>query len=667
VVELQDDAGLKRAAVVFQGVHAEHPGLGAGLNAVRGAMASPSVPGLAPLLAVDGAAWVYASGTAWTVAEIVQGLADVGAKGSVRAGLELCYLVADTLLEASEETAAVGIGRHGSLDPTRVMVRSDGQIVLLGYGLPPVDVSAWLDNPRPPLSVEALRYSPPERLRGDEEDLSSDLYALTLIGLELMVGRPVYDGQREDIEAQARDGRADQRIYGFGALLPPMVQQAVGQALKPDCDARFATGEDYLYAMHSVLASVDAKGKSLTEVLAEYRGLISRSDIDEARGTGQYTPSELAELTADLGAIEKTSLPPPRVTGDVPEPEVVEEEPASRWAKVVGEAASTPPSTDPRERLRRRREEANSGGEESARDRLKRRVRSGPKAAPTPESPRARRRIRDHKLPAAEEPAVSEATPEPEIPPAAVPTPTPAPVEADAAESSAESSAPEPAVEVEPVPGPVEVGPLSAVAAAAALLQRLRAGDDAPEVVEEASAQPPVAVDEPDDAAADTVAVSGPSTAESNTPASGYIRVGAPDGRSVDVPVVGQRCGQVAFDAAIQLGLPTHNLGGQLMCAWSIAGVRQGQSADTLAGEHALLAVQNVVSIREIVVGPEGGTTRFRAPVGQALRVHQLLAHLADWLELSGPLKLQVAGRVASAGDLIVECGEGVLTVRVDK
>ena len=118
------------------------------------------------------------------------------------------YLVAQALEEAQNTQRRHGIASHGCLNPWRVMVRGNGDVQVLAYGLPQIDLICFLEDERRKLREDAFRYAPPERLDRQPEDGSSDLFTLSLIGFELMLGRPMYDGLVDDIRMQALRVRA---------------------------------------------------------------------------------------------------------------------------------------------------------------------------------------------------------------------------------------------------------------------------------------------------------------------------------------------------------------------------------------------------------------------------------------------------------------------------
>jgi hypothetical protein len=541
LVEVVDASGLKQTAVVFAPVFRDHACLNAELEVGMGFMEQPGVTGLSRLVGhhPDEGAFVYPTGTVWSVAELVRELADQGDSAGVKAGLELCFMAGEILVEASDQGTHSGLVGHGSIDPWRVMVKADGQVTILGYGLPRPEIEIFVEDETRAPSEDGLRYLAPENLAPERiHDLSSDLFSLCLVALELMMGRPVYDGLVNEVRKQASRGEAVRRLYQWRDRIPESVRDVIGKALKPDPDIRFRDGLDFVYSVHDLLSGIDAgDGPSLREIVTQVRNRQKRGKAVVGGNTGSLTRAEIAALAADIDAEGVgTDLPAPRKPRPAEGASDGAEQP--RWRRSTRSAAntSTPPvpatpapAAEParsRGAARVRGAEpaapvvaappARTGGEDpSARDRLLRRLRErddsaqrrrrpgdeppGPAAdapstqavrTPTEDArpsdtdarPTTERRRRSRPPDEAPEPAVSPQSPrEPAVqaPPVQV-----APVQAAPAPSPGPSTSTAPAPLPTPTLAPVDddaaLGPSadpptrSRGGRAAALLERLR-------------------------------------------------------------------------------------------------------------------------------------------------------------------------------------------------
>jgi hypothetical protein len=270
LIELTSDNGLRHTAVVFHPEVRDHDSLNSALDVVRSYLESPMVTGMVELVEHDRdeGAFVYPTGQVWSVAEVIRNLADAGETAGIRAGLELLYAAGQILVEAADVGAGAGVYSHGGLTPWRVMLKKDGQVLIIGYGLPQAEILQFSEDPNRVPREDSFRYCPPERTAAAAEDLSSDLFSLALVAFELMTGKPVYDGLVNDIRQQAGRGEGSRRLFRFKDLLPPSVRDLLGRAMKPSPQDRFESGDHFMEDVRAVLSGPDSVGLSLMDLMA---------------------------------------------------------------------------------------------------------------------------------------------------------------------------------------------------------------------------------------------------------------------------------------------------------------------------------------------------------------------------------------------------------------
>src|SRR5690606_5872236 len=99
-----------------------------------------------------------------------------------------------------------GVYSHGDLNPSRLLVKEDGDVQIIGYGLPNPELLAWTSGGKVEPHTESLLYSPPERLQSSPEDITSDLYGLACIAVELITQRPLFSGSVEELRKAHLNG-----------------------------------------------------------------------------------------------------------------------------------------------------------------------------------------------------------------------------------------------------------------------------------------------------------------------------------------------------------------------------------------------------------------------------------------------------------------------------
>jgi hypothetical protein len=252
-IEVVYDAGLRT-----------HESLQRGITPFEAFARSPGTPLAAPLSdwSAEEARFSYATEATVSLAEILAQLREEGRSAGVRAGLEVARGVAKALSAASRQARRAGLTAHGNLSPWRIVVLPDGSPQLLGYGLPDAELLAYLDEQQPGVSLDTLRYAPPERLDDQDEDARSDLYTLAIIVAEMMLGRPVFDGTPTSVAERVIRGDAPELIEALGAHLGEPILDLLCVATEHTPDERFAT----LHEFSTQAAPLTGDGATLQEL-----------------------------------------------------------------------------------------------------------------------------------------------------------------------------------------------------------------------------------------------------------------------------------------------------------------------------------------------------------------------------------------------------------------
>jgi serine/threonine-protein kinase PpkA len=156
------------------------------------------------------------------------------------------------LARIGEALAAVhGYGvLHRDLKPPNIMLREDGQVVLIDFGL-----ARSLGSGTRSTRAGVLRGSPyymsPEQAQGLELDPRSDLYSLGVIFFEMLTGTKPYLGNTA-IEV------LQQHVNGAPPELPPELarhQALLEGMMAKDRDDRFPTANDLLASLRQLAAA----------------------------------------------------------------------------------------------------------------------------------------------------------------------------------------------------------------------------------------------------------------------------------------------------------------------------------------------------------------------------------------------------------------------------
>lgn len=248
--------------------------------------ANSAVRGLVPFQMAGPGLYVYDTGPCWSVAEFIQCMRSRGEPAGVRAGLELLGDGARVLFASANVGGRHGLFRHGAVNPWRLFISAQGDALVLGYGLPD---AGMLDQMR----VELLRYTPPERMRGDPEALPADLFGLALVSYELMTGEPFFGEWAQDVIS-------DQDIRRRLGTVPDIAADVLFACLRIRPDERCMATDALL-------------------------------NVQAALGDPRVTGPRLKQLAWELGQqhIQAPDLPPERFEPEEAEVEPVEDESAA--------------------------------------------------------------------------------------------------------------------------------------------------------------------------------------------------------------------------------------------------------------------------------------------------------------------------------------------------
>jgi TolB-like protein len=239
-------------------------------------------------------------GRAWLALEYVPGETLRSRLNRGPLALSDAVAVGLALLEALVHAHAAGV-LHRDLKPENVMLRPDGHVKLLDFGLArSVEASAGETIQQLTMvgvAVGTIGYMPPEQLRGELVDGRADLFAVGAVLYECLTGRAAFAGRTavERIAAVLADDRPS-----LPPEFPPGLSGLIARALSKSPDGRPATAAAFLRELREVSEHGD------TAVVGAEPATLAIADFDNlsADPASDWIGSGIAEsVAADLARI----------------------------------------------------------------------------------------------------------------------------------------------------------------------------------------------------------------------------------------------------------------------------------------------------------------------------------------------------------------------------
>ena len=267
----------------------------------------PMVTGLVPLIAHDlpEGRFTNPTGRIVPLATLLREHRRSNSAMGVRAAVELAFLVGEILAEGAEVGAMVGVHCHGSVSPWRIAVRPDGDVQLLGHGLPDLAAARLRRDPKWRGADATWLYAPPERFTSHPEDVSSDLFSLALVSAEVALGEPIRQGTPTELERLGRQGLAATLLKRrAGKRLPVLFRDTLVAALGADKRMRHQSTALFLAPLAELLEA-GLEGPGLTDVASAALSASAR------RGARPLVSRDTTEALVRPAQVEPALAPEP--------------------------------------------------------------------------------------------------------------------------------------------------------------------------------------------------------------------------------------------------------------------------------------------------------------------------------------------------------------------
>ena len=218
-----------------------------------------------------------------------------GGKIALETAIDICIQIVSALAAAH----ARGIV-HRDIKPENVIIRSDGIVKILDFGIAKLTRRRIGSATRGTLSAVAVltsepgivlgtaKYMSPEQARGMIVDARSDIFSLGSVMYELFTGRAAFDGETaSDVIAEILKVEPKPPAE-FAPEVPAEIERIIGKALRKDRDARYQSAVDLLQDLQEFRKEAEFQAKLQSPAGGQLAKVIS-DRITPARGTALTT------------------------------------------------------------------------------------------------------------------------------------------------------------------------------------------------------------------------------------------------------------------------------------------------------------------------------------------------------------------------------------------
>lgn len=182
---------------------------------------------------------------------------------SINEAVDICIQIASVLSSAH----AAGIV-HRDIKPENVMVRSDGYVKVLDFGLAKlaetrpdvvnsqVETRAIELKTTPGMVMGTVAYMSPEQARGLPVDVRTDVWSLGVVLYEMLAGRKPFLGQTQTDVIISIVEREPESLSKIRPEARPL-ERIVTKALAKDPNERFQTADEFLSELKSIKRELD--------------------------------------------------------------------------------------------------------------------------------------------------------------------------------------------------------------------------------------------------------------------------------------------------------------------------------------------------------------------------------------------------------------------------
>jgi eukaryotic-like serine/threonine-protein kinase len=220
-----------------------------------------------------------------------------GSPVSLKSALGMAIQVASAL-DAAHRTGIV----HRDIKPENVMIRPDGLVKVLDFGIAKLTEKRNETDPEAATAIKAqtsagmiigtAAYMSPEQARGETVDARSDIFSFGVMLYEMLAGTPPFEGGNAIETIGSVLNKEPVPLSRQTPEVPHEIERIITKALRKDREERYQTAKDLLIDLKDVDQDLEFQNKL-------ERSIVPNEDADKTQILKATTLDEIKQINTN--------------------------------------------------------------------------------------------------------------------------------------------------------------------------------------------------------------------------------------------------------------------------------------------------------------------------------------------------------------------------------